>query len=440
MAAWHLQQEEYEAARRTTYQPPSLLQQQQEYEEIMRSSYQHPSSSSSSRTTLPPLPPLPQDHHSDPLLATPAFQQRCDTKLILTGIMVISFLAIVVGGFWTAWVFQNEAMCGVDSDSARFTTYVDGDYRILDGNSCPGYDWTSQSTPGSAGEDDYFYYIPATPINCTKSTEVGTLDPTFGHIGYALNGVPIFSPADGEGRDAIEYEYLTYDQCGGHVKAKTETINKMFPGVPAPGDYHYHAMPGDSYPYQHSFDLNTNFTICDDVAVWYIESDDSHSPLVGYLLDGFPIYGPKGDNGEAPTDLDYCGGHSSDKSYYHYHYKSVYPYSVNCIWGRVDGSSNELLDNSDDCEVSDIQWNLDDINSDISTYGGNGYNARDDIGCLTLLSVGLFFFIYASIHFTWIYMTEKQEGALRNRNQFTRMPMHPPPPPRYYHYYYYYYY
>ena len=60
MAAWHLQQQEYESARRSSYQPSSsLLQQQQEYEEIMNSSYQHRQSS------LPPLPPMPPE---DPLL------------------------------------------------------------------------------------------------------------------------------------------------------------------------------------------------------------------------------------------------------------------------------------------------------------------------------------------------------------------------------------
>ena len=64
MAAWHLQQQEYEAARRTSYQPSSsLLQQQQEYENIMSTSYHRQPSSS-----LPPLPPLPPDPSMDPLL------------------------------------------------------------------------------------------------------------------------------------------------------------------------------------------------------------------------------------------------------------------------------------------------------------------------------------------------------------------------------------
>jgi len=41
------------------------------------------------------------------------------------------------------------------------------------------------------------------------------------------------------------------------------------------------------------------------------------------MIDGIPLFGPYGDNGVIPSDLDECGGHV-DNTYpwYHYHLPS----------------------------------------------------------------------------------------------------------------------
>ena len=49
-----------------------------------------------------------------------------------------------------------------------------------------------------------------------------TLDDTsyctsLGVIGYALNGVPFYNAADGDGFDAFFSEAHTFDGCGGHA-------------------------------------------------------------------------------------------------------------------------------------------------------------------------------------------------------------------------------
>lgn len=47
-----------------------------------------------------------------------------------------------------------------------------------------------------------------------------------------------------------------------------------------------------------------------------------HDGLIGWMADGFPVYGPSGDSARPPTDLDSCGGHNSDSGnggHYHYH-------------------------------------------------------------------------------------------------------------------------
>ena len=80
-------------------------------------------------------------------------------------------------------------------------------------------------------------------------------------------------------------------------------------------------MPGDVNPRGHLEDMNLNYSLCEGVLQWYNESNNTHSPIVGFMLDGYAIYGPKGEGGEIPQGLDECGGHSYDLGYYHYHVK-----------------------------------------------------------------------------------------------------------------------
>ena len=355
-------------------------------------------------------------------------------KLFVAVAMVVGFIVCFFASFWVMWVYLNYPECGTSLKTARFSiesssTYrtkgikedsaVNDDtyaswWRVLSGNSCPGYDWTAQSTPGVAGDDEFEFPIPLMPVNCTTPTQVGISDPVFGHIGFTISGVPIFSPSDGSSRDAVEYEHDTFDQCGGHVKAQSLLINKVFVASNPPGDYHYHAMPGDGDPYGHSSDTNLDFELCDDVAEWYTEANsNSHSPLVGFMLDGIPIYGPQGAGGQAPTDLDQCGGHASDLPFFHYHFKSAYPYSVDCLWGRTDGLGNSFLNNYDDCQVSPIQSDYSSLTTYSTTYGGSGVNKRKTFGCLFLMSFGGLLLVYGVGHYAVISFFEWREKTRR---------------------------
>lgn len=102
---------------------------------------------------------------------------------------------------------------------------------------------------------------------------------------------------------------LPLDQCFGH---------------PYSQQYHLHAYSWKCFPNQ---------------------GTTGHSPLFGYALDGFGIYGPRGDDGKeiANKDLDECHGHTGKvmwdgklQTIYHYHLNSEYPYSVGCFRGRVN--------------------------------------------------------------------------------------------------------
>lgn len=67
-----------------------------------------------------------------------------------------------------------------------------------------------------------------------------------------------------------------------------------------------------------------------------------HSPLFGYAVDGFGIFGPLGEDGKMVTNdqLDECHGHThtiewdgDSREMYHYHVNNEYPYSVGCLRG-----------------------------------------------------------------------------------------------------------
>jgi hypothetical protein len=61
---------------------------------------------------------------------------------------------------------------------------------------------------------------------------------------------------------------------------------------------------------------------------------------VGYIYDGFGLYGPRGDGGvyQSNSLLDECHGHTglvpgSSTTGYHYHANYEFPYTVGCFRG-----------------------------------------------------------------------------------------------------------
>ena len=134
-------------------------------------------------------------------------------------------------------------------------------------------------TPGILQTQNFTMVLTTTPAEAS-SKEATSLGP----IGMALNGVAIFNDREG-GNVPVDAQVLsTFDRAGAHV---------------GPGAlYHYHS-DGD-------------FTSKDDAR------------LIGFLRDGFPIYGRKDNDGTYPANLDMNGGHTGptqdfQDGIYHYH-------------------------------------------------------------------------------------------------------------------------
>lgn len=128
------------------------------------------------------------------------------------------------------------------------------------------------------------FRLPRNPSVDTEHAATG-----FGAIGIAINGVVIFNQYNGKGALLDTLEFNNFDQYNGHP-------------TPAPGQtYHYHVEP-----------------------LW-LTAQNGDDSLVGYLLDGFPVYGPVEDGKRLTSaDLDDFHGHSHatvdyPEGIYHYH-------------------------------------------------------------------------------------------------------------------------
>ena len=185
--------------------------------------------------------------------------------------------------------------------------YLDGEYVVVEVNGAPDHKSPYYATshelyeayngsndnynknPNSISSFDFVFKIPLNPKEASSKT------PTqLGSIGVAVNGVSFYNQYAGPNNQPLTNEINSFDQYGGHP-----TGQKV---------YHYHLEP------------------------YYLTTTQGNDALLGFLLDGFPVYGPV-ENGERVTnsDLDEYHGHSHQTAdyadgIYHYHITDADPY------------------------------------------------------------------------------------------------------------------
>jgi len=222
--------------------------------------------------------------------------------------------------------FDYTAKAVVDGDVAwdgEFTVAVEGENRLLAGNSLPTYH-TTGTYPISSTDDAYQVDRNPNTIQAQVGEWTLSANPTLadspsclpmGAIGVMLSGSVVFNALDGQGRDAVAHE--TLDHCQGHPQQN--------------GHYHYHNLS--------------------DCVEEHEDTESGHSSLMGYVLDGFGIYGYHGEDGEVLTsaDLDECHGHTHTIEWdgqmvemYHYHATYEYPYTIGCFRGTAITLANDM--------------------------------------------------------------------------------------------------
>jgi hypothetical protein len=142
--------------------------------------------------------------------------------------------------------------------------------------------------PNKITSQNFTFKIPLNP-----SVDAAHTATPLGTIGVSLNGVPFFNQYAGPDQP-LTHEINSFDQNFGHPTAS--------------GQYHYHAEP------------------------YYLTSLKGKDALLGFLLDGFPVYGPMENNETIVNeDLDAYHGHTHATvdypiGIYHYHVTSNVPY------------------------------------------------------------------------------------------------------------------
>ncbi len=187
--------------------------------------------------------------------------------------------------------------------------YIDGDFIVITSNDMPdhpspyylGTQWEAElyeayngtnasfvQNPNVIGEQNFTFRLPLHPEEATTHTST-----PLGPMGIALNGVSFFNQY-AAGYSPLDDEINSMDQYNGHPAQTSE--------------YHYHIEP-----------------------LWLTQNNGEES-LLGFLLDGFPVYGPI-ENGVTITnaDLDDYHGHfgvTTDfpDGTYHYHITAADPY------------------------------------------------------------------------------------------------------------------
>lgn len=124
-----------------------------------------------------------------------------------------------------------------------------------------------------------------------------------------LNGVGLAPPAPVDDILA-NYTIAAFDDCGGHINPNA--------------GYHYHGATG-----------------CTEL----VEQSDGHAAVIGYVIDGYALHGMLNTDGEEPTDLDACRGHTDETRGYHYHTASagenMFVGCYNGEQGSVEGEQGE---------------------------------------------------------------------------------------------------
>lgn len=235
---------------------------------------------------------------------------------------------------------------------------------IVDSNGMPTYTFVA-TTPNPLKPVQVHWEITRTP----KEEPTTTSLPLLATIGFSVNGLPIFTPNEaGQPADQAYGDPIyngIMDPCFGHTADQ----------------YHYHSL------------LEKCLIDGGLVDKPWMNADPpggSGSPIIGWALDGFPIYGPREcadaacskvsvmqsgyekigdpktnawdayaykDHAGDPTFLDECNGHHGPDGDYHYHATSGFPYVIGCFRGKANISGGMMGPKScvdaADCSTAD---------------------------------------------------------------------------------------
>ena len=171
----------------------------------------------------------------------------------------------------------------------------------------------------------YKFTIPTTPKYSSKVTST-----SLGSIGVMISGAVLYNPYEGDGKTVAMANNFTVTNSAGI----TASFVDKCAGHPTPdiGAYHYHGLP--------------------NCVTAKVDKVSKPSHIIGFALDGFPIYGDRDNKGKQITakNLDECNGVFSatpefPKGIYHYVLLGTADArsSIACFHGAVDASQIQAM-------------------------------------------------------------------------------------------------
>jgi len=160
--------------------------------------------------------------------------------------------------------------------------------------------WNNPNLPKNQGSSNGIYCFPRNPTVISNLDTTGRTLTGQGSIGFLVDGVAIYSTSDGysysnsAGTDMTPPSQSLGDGIWNRDAWPNESGSFDFPlNHPQPsGQYHAHANPigvryllGDNINY----DPNTKF-YSENISA----TNWNHSPIIGWINDGLPLYGPYG--------------------------------------------------------------------------------------------------------------------------------------------------
>ena len=265
-----------------------------------------------------------------------------------TGVPVANPPPVNTGGTFGATPYVNVSVYASQSvqGSARygtssFRTTSTSTTRRFQGNGIPSM--PTGIFPVRRNDPAYPYYSPAvvqSPWNTADKIPVTPyqlditvpLNPTYNNTPQCINlqktlivGVSLYG-------DTFHHNIATSTGTNAVDPVTALPLDLIF-GHPYSTQYHRHAY------------------------IWKIQKEtasNQHSSLIGYALDGFGMYGPKGENGVLLTNqqLDVCHGHIHNITWdgqtrymYHYHANNEFPYAPACYRGTPTYPSEKYTHN-----------------------------------------------------------------------------------------------
>jgi hypothetical protein len=184
---------------------------------------------------------------------------------------------------------------------------------------------TSKIVKDPTKAQTYKFTIPTSPKYSSKTTTT-----SLGSIGVMISGAVLYNPYEGDGKTVAMASNFTITNKNGI----TASFVDKCAGHPTPnmGAYHYHGLP--------------------NCVTSQVDQPSKPSHIIGFALDGFPIYGDRDIKGKnvLVNSLDKCNGiYSATPEFPNgiYHYvllgSADARSSISCFHGEVDRTQVQAM-------------------------------------------------------------------------------------------------